>query len=238
MANKIFSDYSKHRINLFKTRYGYNSNYNVILGDFGEILAVDFLERNEFDVYRAEADFFDTKNYDNKILPNHFLYRPEINTYKAIDKYIERLHMTHDRTLYNYSQWVSYPGRLDFVAEKKGAIYFFDAKVNTSRLNYWQKTRIIQLCESGISAKVIRINTEFYKIDEGKGKKNINKIVKIPFRKNFALGIIRKSILEINNGKRKYLIDIPESKKMISKLYLSNQIEEIDYNIDFEDIKY
>lgn len=271
MSKKIFSKYSKKRLAVFiqlekgDSFFSNNICFNSMLGDLGEAIALEYLTQKQYKIYDAEINFFCIENYNDIILPNHFLRDSAIKKYQKIDQYISEYYNVSNiceqlrqmkkqgyeftkKDLRAYQEakrlkvdnigskkWEKYPGRLDFVAEKDGIIHFFDAKVNTSQLNMWQRFRMLWLCKNDIPAKVIRIRLNFNRIDNQKENKNM--IVRVPFGKSYTFGIIKKHLPRKDLREMIYLVDLPEDIKVISLPYSSVQIEKVCYNLEFENVE-
>ena len=149
-------------------------------------------------------------------MPKSFLNNPEIKKYQRIDRYIHDYYQVIASSLKDNFKirqggihknepliiqaskhlngkkvskyWDGYPGKIDVVAEKNDTISFFEIKTNNSQLSDWQKLRIILLQRENIRATPVRVHLYFSPIVECETSSRA--IVRVPFKKKFAFGIL------------------------------------------------
>lgn len=234
--------------------------YNAMVGDLGETIVRNKLVEEGYKIYCAENSFFFIKSYDDILLPKSFLNHIDIKKYQHIDRYIQecydvsgiesRLPIRFYRKELNKRDamlleakrlnvkkskdyWDRHPGKIDIVAEKNGAIAFFEIKTNSSQLSDWQKLRILLLQRENIVAKVIRVHLNFSYISENSIREY--NVVRVPFKKKFAFGILFGK--QNPTSKNLYSVQIPESIKEITIQVKSSEIEKVDYTFEFEEVK-
>lgn len=234
--------------------------YNAMVGDLGETIVRNKLVEEGYKIYCAENSFFFIESYDDILLPKSFLNNLEIKKYQHIDRYIHDYYQVIASSLKDNFKirqgvykneplvvqaserlsgqkvskyWDGYPGKIDIVAEKNNSISFFEIKTNSSQLSDWQKLRILLLQRENIVAKVVRVHLNFSYISEN----NIREynIVKVPFKKKFAFGILFGK--QNPTSKSLYSVQIPESIKETTIQVKSSEIEKVDYTFEFEEVK-
>lgn len=84
-----------------------------------------------------------------------------------VSDYIRRLWWEHcDTDDSNKFQGKSHPGRYDFIGFKEGKHFAIEVKVNSSKLNYWQKVRLNLMRRYGCEVFVLKVSISKEQLQE------------------------------------------------------------------------